>query len=96
MGRGNNKAKRIRKDRFMKEIAPLIECDVSSHFVRLKIFNQICEYYPGAERLCILGDIPQRNKWLDLTIEDFAKQFNIEFKYIPEKIRSLTKSKSLF
>jgi len=96
MGRGNNTTKRIRKERFMLEIAPLLECDIYSHFVKLKMYNRICDYYPGAERLCILGDTPEQNKWLDLPIEDFCSNFNLEYKYVPEKIRSKEKSKPLF
>jgi len=74
--------KRKQKNNFLENIYPYIDRDYETikyeHFIKIKIDNRWIDYYPGAEKVNVLGNTPTNNKWYDLKIEDLIKRLKIK------------------
>jgi hypothetical protein len=74
--------KRLQKNSFMENIYPYINRDYETiryeHFIKIKIDNRWIDYYPGAEKINVLGTTLIDNKWHDMKIDELLKRLKIE------------------
>jgi hypothetical protein len=72
------KEKRLKKEYFYNNILPIIqndwEIEVFEHFIKINIQGKVCDYYPGAGKLHILGKTYSDGKWVDISIERFCEK----------------------
>jgi len=76
------KEKALQKINFMENVYPYIDRDYETikypHFIKIKINNKWVDYYPGGEKLNILGDKPTNNKWHCMKIDELLKRLKIK------------------